>query len=272
MMVSTVTIPEAREGVGGGIATSLALVLEYDGTSYYGFQLQAGRLTIQGEIERALAELTGERIRVRAAGRTDAGVHARGQVVSFRTTSILSCETLVSGLNYYLPGDIAIRAAYPVPDSFDVRRSPVSREYRYLIFNSRTRSPIRHRFAHRIAGDLDIDAINQACRALIGEHDFVSFASRLDDQVKNTVRTVYRAQVSRDGDMVAFDIVASAFLRHQVRCTAGSLVQVGLGKMSQDDFRAVLAAKRPGLAGPTLPARGLCLERVNYPPSFEDEK
>jgi len=248
----------------------LALVLEYDGTCYCGSQLQSASPTIQEEVEQALGRLTGETVRVTAAGRTDAGVHARGQVVSFGTRSSLSCETFVSGMNHYLPGDIAVKAAHEVDTSFDARRSAVRREYRYSILNSETRSPVRERFAHRVAGTLDVQAMQRAADVLVGEHDLASFASGIGGETKNTVRRVYRAEVTKDVDLVQFDIVANGFLRHQVRGMAGCLVRMGLGQMSQDEFCAVVAAKKPGLAGPTLPARGLCLMCVDYARSLRE--
>ncbi|HEY40418.1 MAG TPA: tRNA pseudouridine(38-40) synthase TruA [Dehalococcoidia bacterium] len=247
------------------------MVVEYDGTNYYGSQWQSGLPTIQSEMEKALRKLTGESVRVAMAGRTDAGVHARGQVVGFRTASALSTESFTNGLNYYLPRDIAVKSAYVADDSFDVRRSAVSRHYRYSILNTRTRSPLREAFACRINGNLDMLAMNRACRALTGEHDFASFASGIAGETKSTVRSVYRAEVSREGDLVVFDMVANAFVRHQMRSTAGCLVRIGLGRMSQDEFQRVVEAKKPGLAGPTLPACGLCLVGVEYPHPLEEE-
>ena len=265
-MVSTAVSRETVARTGPATTTRLALVLEYDGTNYYGFQLQRASPTIQKEVEQALRRLTGETIRVTAAGRTDAGVHARGQVISFGTGSSLARETFVSGLNHYLPGDIAVKAAYRPDDSFDARRRAVSREYRYSILNSGTRSPMREGFAHRVVGNLGIEAMHRAAEALVGEHDLASFASGIGGETKSTVRRVYRAEVKKDGDLIRFDIVASGFLRHQVRSTAGCLVRIGLGKMSQDEFRAIVAARKPGLAGPALPACGLCLMCVDYAP------
>ena len=250
----------------------MVLVLEYNGARYYGFQLQTTRPTIQGEVEKAIFKLTGEKSRVIAASRTDAGVHARGQVVSFKTDSALSPETFIRGLNYYLPKDIAVKAAHRVADSFNVRRRAVSREYNYYILNSSTRSPIREGFSYRVAGSLDIEAMNRACQALIGEHDFASFASNIGGEVKGTVRRVYRAEIDRDGEMVVINMVANAFLRHQVRSTAGTLVRVGLGKMSEGELHSIIEAKKPGLAGPTLPACGLYLMQINYPHPFVEEK
>jgi len=251
--------------VGLATGTNIVLILEYDGIRYHGSQLQANAPTIQGEMEKALQKLTGERTRVKAASRTDAGVHAKGQVISFRTKSALPLKAFVGGLNYYLPRDIAVKAAFGVDDSFDVRRSALSREYKYDILNSPTRSPMRQGFSYLVNGNLDIGAMNQACQALIGKHDFASFVTSTDIGEKSTVRNVHKAGIERDGDMVVLDMVANSFLPHQVRNTAGSLIKVGQGKMTVDEFYGMVEARRPGLAGPTAPAGGLCLMRVNYP-------
>ena len=253
------------------VLTKIVLIVEYDGTSYHGFQLQANVPTIQGEMEKALWRLTEERIRVTAASRTDAGVHAKGQVVSFRTKSSLPLQTFVRGLNYYLPQDIAVKAAYRVDDSFNVRRSALSREYNYYVLNSPTRSPTRRGFSYLVAGHLDIEAMAEACQALVGEHDFASFASCIGIEIKNTLRTVYRAEIEKNGELVIFNMVANSFLPHQVRNTMGALIRVGLGKMTVDEFRGIIEAKKPGLAGPLVPAYGLCLMRINYPHPFEEE-
>ncbi len=253
--------------------TKIVLIVEYDGTNYHGFQLQQADVpTIQGEIEEALWKLTGERTRVISASRTDAGVHAKGQVVSFRTGSSLLPQTFINGLNYYLPSDIAIKAAHRVGDSFNVRRSALSREYNYYILNSLTRSPIRRGFSYLVAGYLNIEAMNEACQTLIGEHDFASFASCIGVEFKNTIRMVHKAEIKRDGEMVIFNMVANSLLPHQVRNTMGALLKVGLGKMTVNEFHSIIEARKRGLAGPTAPARGLCLMQINYPHSFEEER
>jgi len=251
-------------------ATRVILIIEYDGTCYHGFQLQAELPTVQGELETALGKLTGSEHRVMAASRTDAGVHAREQVVSFRTGSALTAPTFITGLNHYLPEDIAVKAAYRVNDDFDVRREAVSREYRYYILNSRTRSPIRRRYSYRVSGELSIGAMNEAGEVLAGKHDFLSFASRLEDRGKSTVRNVFRAWVEREAELVMFNMVASSFLPHQVRNTVGVLVEVGTGRINVEEVRRIMEAKKPGLAGPTVPARGLYLMRINYPVTFEE--
>ncbi|MFC2065781.1 tRNA pseudouridine(38-40) synthase TruA [Chloroflexota bacterium] len=249
-------------------STKILLIVEYDGTRYHGFQLQTNLPTIQGKLEEALRKLTGERTRVMAASRTDAGVHAKGQVVSFRTRSSLPLSAFVKGLNHYLAEDIAVKAASKINDSFDVRRNAISREYNYYMLNSLTRSPIRRGFSHLVADNLDIGAMNQACQALIGKHDFASFVTGDGTGIKSTVRKMHRAEIDRDGDVVALNMVANSFLPHQVRNTVGALIKVGLGKMTVDEFRSIVEAKIPGLAGPTAPACGLRLTRINYPESF----
>lgn len=268
-----ITRLEVKEIIKTETTERIALVVEYDGTNYYGSQLQTNYSTIQVELEKALKNLTGEKMHVTAASRTDTGVHARGQVISFRTTKILPLDAFIHGMNHHLPDDIAVRSAHKTALSFNPRRMATSREYTYSILNSTTRSPLTARFAHRIAGNLDNKAMNHACQSLIGTHNFASFASEIGSEVqKSTVRNVYRADVVRKGEMIIFTIVANAFLRHQVRNTAGALVQVGLGKMSVVEFAHLIDVKKPGLAGPALPACGLCLERVNYPYAIEEMK
>ena len=238
--------------------------MEYDGTQYYGFQWQVGLPTIQNELEQALRRFCGQSSRVVAASRTDAGVHAKGQVVSFWVKSTLDTMTLVRALNYYLPGDIAVKAAYRVSEDFNVQRDAVSREYRYYILNSNTRSPFSRRFALFVPKMLDIQAMNEACQLIRGEHDFASFASSLNGN-KSTLRNVYEAEIEKKGDFIVFRIVANSFLPHQIRSTVGLLIRLGLGKIVIEGFRDIIEARSLGLAGPLSPACGLCLERVNYP-------
>jgi tRNA pseudouridine38-40 synthase len=242
--------------------------MEYNGKRYHGFQLQSGLPTIQGETEKAIWKLTGEKRRVMAASRTDAGTHARGQVVSFRTKSHLPPQTFINGLNYYLPGDIAVKEAYRVKDSFNVRHDALSREYEYHMLNRPARSPMGEGFSHLVTGHLALEAMNKACQALIGKHDFSSFATSIEGDMKSTVRDMYRAEVKKDGELVILGMMANSFLPHQVRNTVGVLIKVGLGRMSVDEFHSMFEARMPGLAGPTAPACGLCLMRVNYPRPF----
>jgi len=238
--------------------------MEYDGAHYHGFQLQANLPTIQEEVEKALWKLTGKRTRVMAASRTDAGVHAKGQVASFRTQSSLPAQTFVNGLNHYLPKDIAVKSVHRVDDSFDVRRHAINREYSYYILNSLTRSPLRVGFSYLVVDHLDIEAMNRACQSLIGEHDFASFVTCFGNGVKNTVRQVFRAGIEREEELAIFNIVANSFLPHQIRNTMGPLIRVGTGRMSVDEFHSIIEARKPGLASPTVPACGLYLMRINY--------
>jgi len=246
--------------------SKIVLIIEYDGTNYHGSQYQTNAPTIQEEIEKALEKLTGKRTRISMASRTDTGVHATGQVAGFSMDSALPLESYVEGLNHFLPDDISVREAFMAEESFDVRRRAASREYRYSILNSPTRSPIRQRFSHKVAGKLDTKAMNKACRALIGKHDLASFVSSAEVAAKKrTVRHIHKAEFTRDEDMVHFDIVADSFLPHQVRNTIGCLIKVGQGKMTASEFEKMIEARTPGLAGPTAPPTGLCLVRVNYP-------
>lgn len=259
--------------VAGSLAGArIILIIEYDGSNYHGSQLQANAPTIQEEIEKALKKLTGERIRIKTASRTDAGVHARGQVVCFDTASSLPLKSFIDGLNHYLPPDIAVQQAYTTKEPFDVRRHAVSREYRYTILNSPARSPLKQGRCYRVTGNLDTAAMHRATQGLIGRRDFASFVSSAETaRQKRTVRDVFKAAITRDGDMIYFDIVANSFLPHQVRNIAGSLIKVGQGKMTVDEFYGIVKAGTPGLAGPTAPAEGLCLVRVNYPGPFEGD-
>jgi tRNA pseudouridine38-40 synthase len=241
----------------------LALVVEYDGTRYHGFQAQVGVPTVQGALESALTKVTGERVRIVGAGRTDAGVHARGQVISFEYISRLSLHTLIRAVNFYLPSDIAVKAGNIVEGSFNARRDAISREYRYSISNSPTLSPLQRDYTYLVPVPLDTNAMNEACQALLGRQDFASFTGPM--RGKRTERSVYKAEVSREGESVFFDMVADSFLPKQVRTTVGSLVRVGLGKLTVEEFKKITQAKRPGLAAPVAPAHGLCLMKVNYP-------
>ncbi len=254
------------------VTTKVVLIIEYEGTRYHGFQLQGKKPTIQKELESALLKLTGNNIRVATASRTDAGVHAQAQVVSFRTISGLKEETYVRALNYYLPDDIAVKFAYRVRDTFDVRRQAVSREYEYLILNSQTRSPLRDRFCYQVSGPLDVDAMSEAGNCLVGVHDFASFVNNREAAMKSTTRIMYRFDVRREKDLVVFSIMANSFLMHQVRNTVGSLIRLGRGKISREDFKNILEVKEPGKAWPTAPARGLSLIRVNYKNPIGEEK
>ena len=237
--------------------------MEYDGTRYHGSQYQSNAMSIQGETESALQKITREEIRVSMASRTDAGVHAKGQVVSFKSKASFPPKTWVEAMNHYLPKDISIRAAYEVDGGFDVRRHALCREYRYHILNRRTPSPLWRHFSESVPQPLDVEAMNAACAVLVGERDFAPFAPAT--YTCYTRRQAFSAEVGRTGDLVTFDIWANSFLPHQVRNTVGGLIKVGLHKMTAETFREMASSGKAGTIGPTAPARGLCLMNIKYP-------
>jgi tRNA pseudouridine38-40 synthase len=238
----------------------LSAIVEYDGTDFEGFQVQARKRTVQGELERALHKITGEKIRVTGAGRTDTGVHAIGQGVHFDTTWNRPPKVLQRALNAVLPNDIAIRTLVQVPEDFSARYSAQNRTYRYTILNQAIRSPLAERYALAISEPLDADAMNSAAQYLIGEHDFGAFGT--PPRGDNTVREVYHAQVTREGARVLTKIKANAFLYRMMRRIVGTLILVGKGTLSITEFREVLEKKRR--AGQSVPPHGLCLIAVNY--------
>ncbi len=242
----------------------LALTVEYDGTRYAGFQYQKNARSIQEELEKAIASLTGENARVRGAGRTDAGVHALGQVVAFDTASAHRPETVLRALNHYLPDDIAVKAAAEVGDDFDPRRSAVSRRYRYTVLNSAVRSPLKRSFSHREPSPLDSEAMARAARLYVGVHDFRRFAGRPDWPGASTVREIKESRVEKTGDTITFEVEGNAFLPHQVRRMAGALVDVGRGALTIEDIAAMLEGGPDSATARSLPARGLCLLKVKY--------
>jgi tRNA pseudouridine38-40 synthase len=237
-------------------------VIEYDGTEYLGFQLQAEGRTIQGEVERALAEVTRKETRIVGAGRTDAGVHALGQVISFVPQWKHSLPELQRAMNAVLPEDIVVHEMAWVADDFHPRFSAVSREYRYAIWNQPFRSPLARRFAYHYLKPLNVEAMDKAARCLVGSHDFASFGR--SPQGENTVRQIYQAECTRQDQLIHFDIVANAFLYRMVRNIVGTLLLVGIGKFCPKGFEEILQAEDRRRAGPTAPAHGLCLMRVNY--------
>jgi len=239
------------------------LVVEYDGTDYQGWQIQPDGRTVQGVLEEALQRLLGHPVRVAAAGRTDAGVHAAGQVVSFATDRDFDTVTILRAVNALTPRDLSVRAVDAVPDDFDPRRSAQSRCYVYRIWNRRIPSPFWRRFAWHVELPLDMAAMGAAATALVGEHDFTSFrAARCD--AAHPVRRVLRSEVSRVGELLNYEIEATAFLRHMVRNIVGTLVEVGVGIRSPEDMTVLLNDRDRNLAGVTAPAQGLCLVEVRY--------
>jgi tRNA pseudouridine38-40 synthase len=240
------------------------LVLEYDGTHYVGWQVQPNGPSIQAEVERALATLHKAPCRVTAAGRTDAGVHARGQVVSFPAERPLPLAAYVKGMNALLPDDVAVRAAELAPDGFDARRSARGKRYRYVIENLETRAPLGRLQTWQIFARLDVGAMRDAARHLVGRHDFASFQAA-DCASEHAVRDVFRLDVLGEaGGRIEVVVEATAFVKHMVRNFVGTLVEVGLGKRPSDSMPALVASCDRTKAGRTAPPQGLCLEEVFY--------
>lgn len=244
-----------------GAGRRIAVLLEYDGTAYRGSQYQENGPSIQSELESALNRLTGERVRAAFAGRTDAGVHALGQVAAFDTTSRLLPAEFVSGLNHFLPRDVAVRDAREAAAEFDPRRDARSRVYRYRIDNRPVRPALDRDRAWHVARPLDAAAMQRAALLLEGTHDFAAFAGPYEGQ---TVRTLERCDVAAHCGRVTVEMEAPAFLPHQVRRTVGPLVDVGTGRLPQDALSAWLREARPSSAGPAAPACGLYLVRIAY--------
>ena len=247
---------------------NVALRIEYDGTDFVGSQWQNNGRSVQGELEGAWEQLTQERRRVNLAGRTDAGVHARGQVASVRTETRHDLTTLQRGLNAILPEDVAVLEAWDVDHDFHARHSAIRRDYRYLIDNRRVASPLLRRHAAHVPQPLDAAAMSQALTALLGTHDFAAFAGGGPPE-GSTVRTCYAVGCAPDKtlghSLIAVDLAANAFLRHMVRNIVGTLLLVGQGKLDTLGFAETLASRDRRRAGRTAPAHGLYLMSVSYP-------
>ncbi|UCH78318.1 MAG: tRNA pseudouridine(38-40) synthase TruA [Candidatus Coatesbacteria bacterium] len=243
------------------MARKIKLTLEYDGTAYAGWQVQAEAPTVQGVIEEALAAILKEPTRLHGAGRTDAGVHAAGQVAHFETTSEMAPEAFERALNSLLPDDIRVTAAEEVPAEFHARYSARSRTYRYAI--TFTDSVFTRRHAYYLPGPLEAEAMRAAAAPLVGEHDFAAFGNASDD-VDTTVReiTAFRLEETLDG--LEFYITANAFLYKMVRNIVAALLRVGSGEVAPEEVERLLAAKDRAALGPPVPARGLTLLRIEY--------
>ena len=243
---------------------TIKLVVEYDGTHYLGWQVQPKGSTIQEVLQEKLFSLTGERVHLMGSGRTDAGVHALGQVAHFKTKSLLDPQTIQRALNGLLPSDIVIQSVVEVDEGFHARRSSKSKVYEYRILNRNLRSAFHKGYAWHIPQKLNLKEMKKATRQLIGEHDFASFQSVGSPQ-KTTFRKVNRAEWRRGRDgFLRFEIEANGFLKQMVRAIVGTLVEVGKGKIRSKAFRRVLDSKDRSKAGPTAPAHGLFLKEVKY--------
>ena len=261
---------------------NIRLRLAYDGTAFVGWQVQPNGPSVQSCLEEAIEKLTGTATRVTAAGRTDSGVHAVGQVANFTTNSNIPCSNILSGLQHFLPADIVVVEADEVAAEFHSTYAAVGKWYRYVIHNARPRHPFLDRYAWQYEADLDIDAMQEAAQRLIGTHDFRAFETQHPNRA-TSVRTIRQLDVARhgqfstwslwpvrdespagDGPFVWIDITADGFLYNMVRAITGTLVQVGRGRMTADDLTGVLASGTRDDAGETAPACGLYLMQVEY--------
>jgi len=242
---------------------NVKLVLEYEGTNYVGWQRQRQPNSIQQTVEEAIARVTGEHVVTRAASRTDAGVHARGQVINFRTRSTLPCERLRDALNAYLPRDISVRFATDVPLDFDARYAAKAKCYEYTIATGPARPAIDRNFCWHVRSPLDRAAMRAAAAHLVGTHDFAAFGSETYRK-RSTVRTLYELSVHEEGERLRIRARGDGFLYNMVRAIVGTLVDVGRGKITPDDVVHILATHDRRRAGRTAPARGLCLMSVEY--------
>jgi tRNA pseudouridine38-40 synthase len=246
-----------------GVPRNIQLVLSYDGTDFSGWQRQADRRTVQQVVEEALGRLTGTVPSTNASGRTDAGVHALGQVVNFHTASRHAPEVFVKALNALLPADVRVRGACEVPQAFHATLDAKAKLYRYVVDNSPVADPFQRRYSHHVYQGLDAAAMHRAAQALRGRHDFHSFETHWPNRT-SSVRTVTHIAVNRMGDFVWIDVEADGFLYNMVRAIAGTLLLVGTGRWDASRLADALAAEDRRAAGPTAPPEGLFLVRVRY--------
>lgn len=244
---------------------NIKLVLEYDGTNYNGFQVQEKTQlpTIQGVLEDKLSFLAKQRIRITGAGRTDAGVHAKGQVVNFRSQWNIPIEKVSLALNSILPKDIAVKTAEDVGEEFHARFDARGKSYRYRIYNNRIPSVFDTKYSWFIPYFVDLDKMIEGSKTLFGEHDFTSFRAS-GSVVKDSIRTIYNLDLKQKGPIIELTISGNGFLYNMVRIIAGTLVEVGRGKLTTGDVKRILEAKDRKEAGPTAPPHGLFLMDVFY--------
>lgn len=240
------------------------LTIQYDGTRYRGWQIQGNTdQTIQGKLEGVLSRLTGQPVEVHGSGRTDAGVHALGQVANVKLPRPIEPSELLGELNRYLPADIGVIAVEPAPERFHARLNARSKTYRYRIWNSAIPNVLERSYLYALPEALDVAAMERAAADLVGTHDFRSFCG-LKRFKKSTVRTITDIAITQNGAEVRLEFTGNGFLMRMVRILAGTLVEVGLGQREADTMPAVLAAQDRAAAGPALPAQGLALVRVEY--------
>jgi tRNA pseudouridine38-40 synthase len=253
--------------------TKFMAVVEYDGTAYHGWQLQKALPTIQGRIEDALERILGTPTRVHGSGRTDAGVHAVGQVAHFVSNWSRSIEELKRGCNALLPPDITVRKLESAPEDFHARHSAHSKTYVYKILNLPLRSPLNRLYSWHVQGELDLHAMNRAAEYLVGTHDFAAFGSPTEG-TPSTVRRVLETAWIRDEPLglLCFTICGTGFLRYMVRSIVGTLARVGSGKVSTSEFAEILSSCDRSRSGPAAPPHGLYLQSVNYEGNACDAK
>jgi len=246
-------------------SSKLKLTIAYDGTDYHGWQIQPGLKTVQGCLCHAAQAFLQQAAHVQGAGRTDRGVHAQGQVAVIETVSTLGVDDIVSGLNTHLPRDITVLQAQAVAPAFEVMRDVTQKHYQYTICTCRVCPPHLARFGWHIPATLDADSMHAAAQHLVGTHDFRSFAISAHAQ-QNTTRSVSRCDISQDSDqhMIHIDIEGKGFLHHMVRIIIGTLVDISRGHWRPEQIVDILDAKNRRAAGRLAPARGLCLERIEY--------
>ncbi len=252
-------------GRASGTMRRVKLTIAYDGTAYHGFQRQPNGVTVQSVMEEALGRLLREPVRLRAAGRTDTGVHGREQVVDFSDSGKRAPGTIVRGGNALLPPDIRILSVEEVPPSFDAQRHAKSKEYRYFLYLSPVASPFFTRYAWHLTGAVDLDAMRQGLAHIVGRHDFSSFRGQ-GCVAKTTVREIFHAGIETEEvpGLYSLRVAGGGFLRHMVRNIVGTLVHVGKGKIPPGRVRKLLEERDRTLAGPTAPPHGLFLWEVSY--------
>jgi tRNA pseudouridine38-40 synthase len=241
----------------------LKLTLEYDGSNYSGWQLQPNHDSIQGRIEAALERIFPAPVRVYGSGRTDAGVHARGQVAAIMIPRPFDPAELQRALNAMLPADIVVLDIVPAPDNFDPRRSARSRVYEYRVLNRKIASAFEYRYSWLVRDELDLAAMSDAARIFVGEHDFAAFRS-LGTNVTTTVRRVISSEWTREGDILLYRIEGTSFLRHMVRAMVAAMVEVGRGKLTAEKVAQILAGRDRQAAPANAPPGGLYLVEVRY--------
>jgi tRNA pseudouridine38-40 synthase len=241
----------------------IKLVLEYCGTRYHGWQVQPNALSVQECIERPLTHMTNSPVRLHAAGRTDAGVHALGQVAHFDTTSTMPLQALQRGLNSLLPDDIAVLQVTEVPLDFHARYAARQKTYAYVVHNQPIRSAFAAPYTWYVPQPLDVPAMRRAAQVLVGRHDFSAFRAAAC-AARSPVRCVSRVAVKRRAARIFFVLCADGFLQHMVRNIVGTLVDIGRGKIPAEAMTAILQSRQRQLAGPTAPPQGLFLVRVRY--------